>query len=82
MHIKKYIHEKLQSSKINITDSCQENYISPPSINEILSEFLISDIDYYNVLAISKNDDYELHLIRSSDLGFVNNYFEDSFGAW
>lgn len=55
---------------------------APPSINEILSEFLISDIDYYNVLAISKNDDYELHLIRSSDLGFVNNYFEDSFGAW
>ena len=64
---KKYINEKLYSAKINITDPCQENYISPSSIDETLSELAISDTDYYNALAISKNDDYELHLIRLSN---------------
>ena len=80
--VKNYIDEKLYPAKVNILDPKKENFIPPPTIDEILSELSISSEDYYNALAISHDEDYELHLIRPPNSCFVNNYFEVGLKAW
>ena len=49
---------KALSCQVNILDPCKEDYISPPIFVKH-SEFSMSDVDYYNALAIWTND-YEL----------------------
>ena len=72
--VKKYIDEYLYPAKNNI-DNCG-------TISDILKSLEIDVEDYYNALAISKDNDYELHLIRSPNSCFVNNYFEIGLLAW
>ena len=52
------------------------------SILDILREFYINEDDYYNALGISKDNDYELHLVRIPNSCFVNNYFKSGLLAW
>ena len=80
--VKIFIDEKLYPSKVNIIDPKKEHFIEPPTIEQILEELEISANDYYNALSISKDNDYELHLIRPPNSCFVNSYFEDGLRAW
>ena len=48
------------------------------SFKEILDETEISKDDYYRVLSISKDKEFELHLKRQHNFCFVNNYFDDT----
>ena len=43
----------------------------------IVIVFHINEDEYYNALGISKDNDYELHLVRSRNSHFVNNYFKN-----
>ena len=43
----------------------------------IVIAFHINEDEYYNALRISKDNDYELHLVRSRKSCFVNNYFKN-----
>ena len=52
------------------------------SISDILRELEINEDDYYTALGISKDDDYELHLVRPSNSYFVKNYFTSILLAW
>ena len=42
----------------------------------------ISVDEYYHYLAISKNDDFQIHLHRSLNSCFVSNYFKIGLSAW
>ena len=61
--VKKYIGEKFNPAKVNAINSEKENYKPPPTIDEMLLKFNISEEDYYHALSISVDDDYELHFI-------------------
>lgn len=80
--MKNFILPRFMSQKLRKLKKNKENYVYPPNISEILSELSISDVDYYNALVTSKNDNYELHLIRPPNSCFVSNYFEDGLRAW
>ena len=47
-----------------------------------MEELELSKADYGNVLSVSSNDDYELHLQRQPHSCFVNNYFEYGTLGW
>ena len=79
---KNYIDNHLFPAKRNIVDPSQDNFEQPPTIPEILSELEIEEDDYYRALSISKDNDYELHLIRPPNSCFVNNYFDVGLCAW
>ena len=74
--VKEYTDTNLYPAKTNIIDPLKANYQLPPTIDCILSDLSIISKDYYNALSISKDSDYELHLIRAPNSCFVNNYFE------
>ena len=42
---------------------------------QVLALADISEQDYYWTLSVSSGSDYELHLKRSTDSCFINNYF-------
>ena len=42
----------------------------------------ISVDEYYDYLAISKNDDFQIHLHRSLNSCLVSNYFKIDLSAW
>ncbi|XP_057292445.1 uncharacterized protein LOC130621150 [Hydractinia symbiolongicarpus] len=74
--VKLFIDENLDPSKPNyLSDSCK-------SIPEILLELHISEVDYYRVLAISPNQDFEIYYHRPPNSCFVNNYFAVGLLAW
>ena len=54
--VKKYINEYLYPVKNNV-DDCD-------SISDILCELEINEDDYYTDVGISKDNNYELHLVR------------------
>ena len=75
---KNYTNENHGLAKVNVMDPYKENCffnVFLPNISEKLSEFSISDVGYYHVLSISKNDHYELHLIRPPNFIFFDNMF-------
>ena len=77
---KNYTNENHGLGKVNVMDPYKEKNcfffnVFPPNISEKLSEFSISDVGYYHALSISKNDHYELHLIRPPNFIFFDNMF-------
>ena len=64
--VKKYIDNNL--------DPNPKTFSNDLSIQEILSSMGITEDDYYWALSISPDNDYEIHLKRSTDSCFVNNY--------
>lgn len=74
--VKLYINENL--------NPCQPNYLnnSNKSISEILEQLDILVVDYYVVLCISPNLDFEIHYRRPPNSCFVNNYFAADLLAW
>ena len=80
--VKDYIDTNLSPVKRNIIDPTKDNFEEPPTISQILSELEIDEEDYYRALSVSKDNDYELHLIRPPNSCFVNNYFDVGLSAW
>ena len=64
--VKKYIDNNL--------DPNSKSFSNDLSIQEILSSMGITEYDYYCALSISPDNDYEIHLKRSTCSCFVNNY--------
>ena len=64
--VKKYIDNNL--------DPNSKSFSNDLLIQEILSSMGITEDDYYWALSISPDNDYEIHLKRSTGSCFVNNY--------
>ena len=72
--VKKYIDNNL--------DPNFKTFSNDLSIQEILSSMGITEDDYYWALSISPDNDYEIHLKRSTGSCFVNNYNPVLLKAW
>ena len=72
--VKRYIDNNL--------DPNSETFSNDLSIREILSSMGITEVDYYWALSISPDNDYEIHLKRSTGLCFVNNYNPVLLNTW
>ena len=74
---------KKRDSVLSKVKAFIDDYLNPSSPNDelaksidnILAELDISSQDYYNALSISVDNDFQIHLKRSPDSCFVNNYF-------
>ena len=73
--VKKYIDN-------NNLDPNSKSFSNDLSIQEILSSMGITEDDYYWALSISPDNDYEIHLKRSTGSCFVNNYNPVLLKAW
>ena len=63
-------------SKIDkILNPSKSEYISHLTAAQVLTTVDISEQDYYWALSVSAYSEYELHLKRSTDSCFINNYF-------
>ena len=47
-----------------------------------MEEFKITEVDYYEVLSISNDDDFQIHLKRESNVRFINIKFVEGLQAW
>ena len=65
---KSYIDNNLNPAKVNVADSNKDKFAQPLIVKEILDELEISKDDYYRALSISKDEDLELHLRKTSFL--------------
>ena len=72
--VKKYIDNNL--------DPNSKSFSNDLLIQEILSSMGITEDDYYWALSISPDNDYEIHLKRSTGSCFVNNYNPVLLKAW
>ena len=45
-------------------------------------ELEISKTEYENMLSVSNDNDFQVHIERPPNSWFVNNYFESSLLAW
>ena len=52
------------------------------TIIEILNELEITEEDYYYALSVSPDEDFKIHLKRSPNSCFVNNYNNVCLRAW
>ena len=77
-----YINEYLNPSKHNFYDVQREDYIKPKSIEEILNMLDINVDAYYRSLEISDDNDFQIHLRRTPNSCFVNNYFRVGLEVW
>ena len=77
-----YINESLNPSKHNFYDGQREDYIEPKSIEEILNMLDINVDAYYRSLEISDDNEFQIHLRRTPNSCFVNNYFRVGLEAW
>ena len=80
--VKKYIDKKLNPEKCNTNDPRRENYVNIPSISETLEELKILELDYCEVLSISSDDDFQIHLKREPNACFTNSCFVEGLQAW
>ena len=72
--VKKYIDNNL--------DPNPKTFSNDLSIQEILSSMGITEDDYYWALSISPDNDYEIHLKRSTGSCFVNNHNPILLKVW
>lgn len=79
--VKSYIDNYLFPTKWNIVDPSQDNIEQPPTIPQIPSELKIAKEYYYKAVSISKDDDYEIYLIRPPNSYFLNNYCDGAQSA-
>ena len=77
-----YIDLNLNPKNVNIIDPRKENYVSPKSIPEIPQELLLTEQEYYNALAISTDNDFQVLMKRFPNSCFIDNYFADGLRAW
>ena len=80
--VSEYINDQLNPSKHNIYDHTREDYEKVKSTEEILDLLHISVDEYYYYLAISEDDNFQIHLRRPPNSCFVNNYFKIGLSAW
>ena len=80
--VSNYINNELNPAKVNVYDPNKGDYIKPLSIDEILDNLGLSKKNYYDALAISEDNDYQIHLSRQPNSCFVNNYFKAGLSAW
>ena len=52
------------------------------SIKNILAERGFTEDPYYNVLYISSDSDFQIHIKRALNACFVNNFFTEGLQAW
>ena len=72
----------MNPSKHNFYDFQREDYIESKSVEEIL-KMLDIDVDVsYSSLEISDDNDFQIHLRRTSTSCFVNNYFKFGLEKW
>ena len=71
--VKSYIDNNLNPLKLNVIDPTKDNFTQPLSVQEILDELEISNVEDYRTLSISNDEDFELHLKRKPNSYFVNN---------
>ena len=60
----------------------KQNLVQPKSISEILTYLGVYVDTYYSALEISEDTDFQIHLRRSPNSCFVNNYFQLVLKAW
>ena len=53
--VNSYIENNLNPAKLNVIDPTKDNFTQPMSVEEILDELKISNVDYYKALSISKD---------------------------
>ena len=73
--VKVFIDEVLNPAKA-------EKYKPDLTIEQILDSLDITEEQYYEALSISVSNDHEIHLKRSPDSCFINNYSPTVFTAW
>ena len=59
-------------------DPNKPTYVPDKTITDILTRLDISEAHYYNVLSVSPDNGFKLHLKRPPDSCFINNYFSIS----
>ena len=80
--ISDYINQYLNPSKHSFYDVQRVDYIEPKSIEEILNMLDINVDVYYRSLEISDDNDFQIHLRRTPNSCFINNYFRVGLEAW
>ena len=80
--VKAYIDTELNPAKKNFFDENAENYEATKSTDEIFDFLNIKKEDYYKALSVSDDDDFQIHLRRTPNSCFVNNYFCYGLLAW
>ena len=76
LKVKDYINDFLNPSKTNFFGPSRDDFTEIKSISEVLKELNISEEEYENVLKISDDNGFQLHLRRPTNSSFVNNYFD------
>ena len=71
--VKSYIDNNLNPLKVIVIDPTKDNFTQPLSVQEILDELEISNVEDYRTLSISNDEDFELHLKKKPNSCFVNN---------
>ena len=80
--VKEYIDTILNSSTRKFIDQSKDDREENQSVEAVLEELRISKTYYLRALPISVNDDFQIHLKRSTNSCFVNNYFYEDLIAW
>ena len=80
--VKDYINTNLNPAKVNFYDSSKDTFVNLKSIFEVLEELGINEVEYESALKISDDQGFQLHLKRTTDSCFVNNYFDIGLLAW
>ena len=80
--VQDFISNNLHPKKQNILDENLPGYTKAPSIDSILNSLDLTYDEYEEFLCISPDKDKHLHLKRSPDSCFVNNYFSEGLSAW
>ncbi|XP_057310266.1 uncharacterized protein LOC130648243 [Hydractinia symbiolongicarpus] len=80
--VKSYIDKNLNPLKVNFLDPLKEGFCQLDDIPTILAKLDLSENEYYSALAISSDNDFQLHLKRPPNSCFVNNYFIEGLMAW
>ena len=75
--VKYFIKITLIYLKLNISYQSLDDFIDLKSISKILAENGIKEEQYENVLKISDDNDFQIHLRRRlTDFYIINNYFD------
>ena len=75
--VKIYIDENSNLKKLNMFYPNKKNFEFKPEILDILNELNIKKNKYYEILWISNDTYFEIHLRRMTNYCFMNNYFAD-----
>ena len=73
--VTEYINSNLDPKKRNILNPEKDDFEHVSSVDEILKQLEIPQQQYYGALSMSTDADFQIHLKRSPNSCFVNNYF-------